>query len=108
MNDFQRSRSEKIIEESSTPVNSPPAVETSSSTGSIPTENPQSGSVKMAAANFSIPPLAKFDLKAGDWDHWIKRYELFETASGRDCGGLSDKVRITQSRRHLCKFQTIR
>ena len=103
MNDFQRSRSEEIIEESSTPVNSPPiaAVETSSSTGSIPTENPQSGSVKMAAANFSIPPPAKFDLKAGDWDHWIKRYELFEAASERDCGGLSDKVRINQSRRHF-------
>ena len=30
----------------------------------------------MAAANFSIPPPAKFDLKAGDWDHWIKRYYL--------------------------------
>ena len=61
MNDCQRSRSEEIIEESSTPVNSPPiaAVETSSSTCSIPTKNPQSGSVKMAAANFSIPPPAK-------------------------------------------------
>ena len=48
----------------------------------------------MAAANFSIPPPAKFDLKAGNWDHWIKRYELFEAASERDRGGLSDKVRI--------------
>ena len=58
----------EIIEESSTPstpVTSPPtaAVETISSTGSIQTDNPQSGSVKMAAANFNIPPLAKFDPK---------------------------------------------
>lgn len=54
-----------------TPVTSPStaAVETSSSTGSIQTENPQSGRVKMVAANFSIPPRAKFDLKTGDWDH---------------------------------------
>ena len=58
---------EEIIEESSTPstlVTSPPtaAVETSSSTSSIQTDNPQSGSVKMAAANFYFPPPAKFDL----------------------------------------------
>ena len=55
----------------------------------------------MAAANFSISPPAKFDLKAGDQDHWMKRYELFEAASKRDCGGLSCKVRINQSRRHF-------
>ena len=55
----------------------------------------------MAAANFSIPPPAKFDLKAGNWDHWIKCYELFEAASERDRGGLSDKVRINQSRRNF-------
>ena len=46
----------------------------------------------MAAANFNIPPPAKFDPKTDDWDHWIKRYELFEAATERD--GLSDKVRI--------------
>ena len=46
----------------------------------------------MAAANFNIPPPAKFDSKPDDWDHWIKRYELFEVATERD--GLSDKVRI--------------
>ena len=87
---------ERIAESStpSTPVTSPPtaAVETSSTTGSIQTDNPQSGSVKMAAANFNIPPPAKFDPKTDDWDHWIKRYELFEAATERD--GLSDKVRI--------------
>ena len=46
----------------------------------------------MAAVNFNIPPPAKFDPKTDDWDHWIKRYELFEAATERD--GLSDKVRI--------------
>ena len=46
----------------------------------------------MAAANINIPPLAKFAPKTDDWDHWIKRYELFEAATERD--GLSDKVRI--------------
>ena len=39
-----------------------------------------------------IPRPAKFDSKTDDWDHWIKRYELFEAATERD--GLSDKVRI--------------
>ena len=97
MNSNAQDPNEEIIEESSTPstpVTSPPtaAVETSSSTGSIQTDNPQSGSVKMAAANFNIPPPAKFDPKADDWDHWIKRYELFEAGTERD--GLSDKVRI--------------
>ena len=97
MNSNAQDPNEEIIEESSTPstpVTSPPtaAVETSSSTGSIQTDNPQSGSVKMAAANFNIPPPAKFDPKTDDWDHWIKRYELFEAATERD--GLSDKVRI--------------
>ena len=58
----------------------------------IQTDNPQSGNVKMAAANFNIPPPAKFDSKTDDWDHWIKRYELFEAATERD--GLSDKVHI--------------
>ena len=87
----------EIIEESSTPstpVTSPPtaAVETISSTGSIQTDNPQSGSVKMATANFNIPPLAKFDPKTENWDHWIKHYELFEAATEHD--GPSDKVRI--------------
>ena len=43
----------------------------------------------MAAANSNIPPPAKFDPKTDDWDHWIKRYELFEAATERD--GLSDK-----------------
>ena len=46
----------------------------------------------MAAANFNIPPPAKFDPKTDDWDHWIKRYELFEAATERD--ELSDKLRI--------------
>ncbi|CAH3159194.1 unnamed protein product [Porites lobata] len=100
MNSNAEGPNEERIEETSTPstpstpVTSPPtaAVETSSSTGSIQTDNPQSGSVKMAAANFNIPPSAKFDPKADDWDHWIKRYELFEAAKERD--GLSDKVRI--------------
>ena len=46
----------------------------------------------MAAANFNIPPPAKFDPKTDDWDHWIKRYELFEAATERD--GLSDKLHI--------------
>ena len=41
----------------------------------------------MAAANFNISPPAEFD-----WDHRIKRYELFEAAT--ECDGLSDKVRI--------------
>ena len=78
----------------SMPVTSPPtaAVEMSSSTGSLQTDNAQSGSVKMAASNFNIPPLPKFDPKTDDWDHWIKRDELFEAATERD--GLSDKVRI--------------
>ena len=73
---------EEIIEESSMPVMSPPtaAVETSSSTGSIQTEYPQSGSVKMAAAQFHIPPPAKFAPKTYDGDHWIKCYQLFEAA----------------------------
>ena len=97
MNSNAQDLNEERIEESSTPstpVTSPPtaAVETSSSTGSIQTDNSQSGSVKMAAANFNIPPPAKFDPKTDDWDHWIKRYELFEAATERD--GLSDKVRI--------------
>ena len=97
MNSNAQDPNEEIIEESSTPstpVTSPPtaAVETSSSTGSIQTDNPQSGSVKMAAANVNIPPPAKFDPKTDDWDHWMKRYELFEAATERD--GLSDKVRI--------------
>ena len=97
MNSNAEGPNEERIEETSTPstpVTSPPtaAVETSSSTGSIQTDNPQSGSVKMAAANFNIPPSVKFDPKADDWDHWIKRYELFEAAKERD--GLSDKVRI--------------
>ena len=76
------------------PVMSPPtaAVETSSSTGSIQTEYPQSGRVKMAAAQFHIPPPAKFAPKTYDGDHWIKCYELFEAATTWD--GLSDKVRI--------------
>ena len=46
----------------------------------------------MDTANINIPPPAKFDPKTDDWDHWIKRYELFEAATERD--GLSDKVRI--------------
>ena len=94
MNPNTQGPNEERIEESSTPVTSPPtaAVETSSLTGSIQTDNPQSGRVKMAAANFNIPPPAKFDSKPDDWDHWIKRYELFEVATERD--GLSDKVRI--------------
>ena len=88
---------EEMIEESSTPstpVTSTPtaAVETSSLKGSIQKDNPQSGSVKTAAENFNIPPLAKFDPKTDDWDHWIKRYEIFEAATERD--GLSDKERI--------------
>ena len=87
----------EIIKESSTPstpVTSPPtaAVETSSSTGSIQTDNAQSGSMKMAAANFNISPPAKFDPKTDNWDHWIQRYELFEATTEHD--GLSDKVRI--------------
>ena len=97
MNSNAEGPNEERIEESSTPstpVTSPPtaAVETSSLTGSIQTDNPQSGSVKMAAANFNIPPPAKFDPKTDDLDHWIKRYELFEASTERD--GLSDKVRI--------------
>ena len=93
MNSNAEGPNEERIEETSTPstpVTSPPtaAVETSS----IQTHNPQSGSVKMAAANFNIPPPAKFDPKTDDWDHWIKRYELFEASTERD--GLSDKVRI--------------
>lgn len=73
---------EEIIEESSMLVMSPPtaAVETSSSTGSIQTEYPQSESVKMAAAQFHIPSLAKFAPKTYDGDHWIKCYQLFEAA----------------------------
>ena len=97
MNTNAQDPNEEIIEESSTPstpVTSPPTavVGTSSSTGSIQTDNPQSGNVKMAAANFNIPPLAEFDPKTDDWDHRIKRYELFKAATERD--GLSDKVRI--------------
>ncbi|PFX21652.1 Transposon Ty3-I Gag-Pol polyprotein [Stylophora pistillata] len=94
MNSNAQDPNEEIFEESSTPVTSPPTdpVEPSSSTASLQTDNPQSGSVKMAAANFNIPPPAKFDPKTDDWDHWIKRYELFEAATERD--GLSDKVRI--------------
>ena len=93
MNSNAEGPNEERIEESSTPVTSPPtAAEASSLTGSIQTNNPQSGSVKMAAANFNIPPPAKFDPKTDDWDHWIKRYELFEAATERD--ELSDKVRI--------------
>ena len=97
MNSNAQNPNEEIIEESSTPstpVTSPPtaAVETSSSTGSLQMHNPQSGSVKMASANFNIPPLAKFDPKTDYWDHWIKHYELFEAAMERD--GLSDEVRI--------------
>ena len=86
MNSSAQDPNEERIEESSTPstpVTSPPtaAVETSSSTGSIQADNPQSGSVKMAGANFKIPPPAKFDPKTDDWDRWIKRYELFEAAT---------------------------
>lgn len=94
MNSNAQDPNEEIFEESSTPVTSPPTdpVEPSSSTASLQTDNPQSGSVKMAAANFNISPPAKFDPKTDDWDHWIKRYELFEAATERD--GLSDKVRI--------------
>ena len=97
MNPNTQGPNEERIEESSTPstpLTSPPtaAVETSSSTGSIQTDNPQSGSMKMAAVNFNIPPPAKFDPKTDDWDHWIQRYELFEAATERD--GLSDKVRV--------------
>ena len=97
MNSNAQDPNEERIKESSTPstpVTSPPtaAVETSSSTGPIQTDNPQSGSVKMAAANFNIPPPAKFDPKIDVWDHWIKRYELFEVA--KEHNGLSDKVRI--------------
>ena len=94
MNSNAQDPNEEIFEESSTPVTSPPTdpVEPSSSTASLQTDNPQSGSVKMAAANFNIPPPAKFDPKTDDWDHWIKRYELFEAATERD--ELSDKVRI--------------
>ncbi|XP_073237564.1 uncharacterized protein [Porites lutea] len=96
MNSNAEGPNEERIEESSTPstpVTSPPtAAEASSLTGSIQTNNPQSGSVKMAAASFNIPPPAKFDPKTDDWDHWIKRYELFEAATERD--ELSDKVGI--------------
>ena len=65
MNSNAQDPNEEIIEESSTPstpVTSPPtaAVETNSSTGSIQTDNPQCGSVKMAAANINNPPPAKF------------------------------------------------
>ena len=86
MNSNAEGPNEERIEETSTPVTSPPtaAGETSSTTGSIQTHNPHSGSVKMAAANFNIPPPAKFDPKTDDWDHWIKRYELFEAATERD------------------------
>ena len=45
-----------------------------------------------AATNLSIPPPVYFNPKTDDWNQWISRYELFETASQRD--GLSDKVRI--------------
>ena len=94
MNSNAEGPNEERIEEASTPstpVTSPPtAAEASSLTGSIHTNNPQGGSVKMAAANFNIPPPAKFDPKTDDWDHWIKRYELFETATERD--GLSDNL----------------
>ena len=68
MNSNAQDPNEERIEESSTPstpVTSPPtaAVKTSTSTGSKQTDNSQSGSVKMAAANFNIPPPAKFDPK---------------------------------------------
>ena len=62
MNSNAQDPNEEIIEESSTPVTSPPtaAVETNSSTGSIQADNPQRGSVKMVAANINNPPPAKF------------------------------------------------
>ena len=44
------------------------------------------------AATKSIPPPVYFNPKTDDWNQWISRYELFETASQRD--ELSDKVRI--------------
>ncbi|XP_022804247.1 uncharacterized protein LOC111341527 [Stylophora pistillata] len=94
MNSNAQDPNEEIFKESSTPVTSPPTdpVEPSSSTASLQMDSPQSGCVKMAAANYNIPPPAKFDPKTDDWDHWIKCYELFKAATERD--GLSDKVLI--------------
>ena len=66
--------------------------ETSSSQGTGNTSNPQSEMMATAATNLNIPPLAHFEPKTDDWNHWTSHYELFEAATQRD--GLSGKVHI--------------
>ena len=55
-------------------------------------EQAEESQVIMADRNINIPAPAPFDSKKDDWDQWIKRFHVYETATQRDT--MPEKVRI--------------